>query len=309
MFKFRVPVQANEEVAQNNQRESLIEVYNRREKILYLEGQPRPEPKFIRRATENDDNLQVVLLLAHGRGDRDGAGQVPAPGRRRSGGAAERIPADARGAVRVSRRSSSAASRRRRSRPSSSGCSRTSSTSAAAACSCSAASDRSPKAAGPGTPLADALPVVLDPGVARAAVPAGRARRPADAAPALTHPSTQIADAAEDVAAKWKDLPPLTSLNPLVETKPGANVLLTGTDGRGREQVVFAYQRYGRGKALVLPVQDTWLWRMHSKMDVKDLTHHTFWQRLMRWQVDGVPDRVMASADARPRAEAASRSR
>ena len=34
-------------------------------------------------------------------------------------------------------------------------------------------------------------------------------------------------------------------------------------------------QRYGRGKTLVLPVQDTWLWRMHAKMDVKDLTHHT----------------------------------
>jgi hypothetical protein len=29
---------------------------------------------------------------------------------------------------------------------------------------------------------------------------------------------------------------------------------------------------------------------------VKDKTHHTFWQRLLRWQVDGVPDRVMASA-------------
>ena len=73
-------------------------------------------------------------------------------------------------------------------------------------------------------------------------------------------------------------------------------MLLTGVDGRGREQVAFAYQRYGRGKTLVLPVQDTWLWRMHSKMDVKDMTHHTFWQRLVRWQVDGVPDRVMASA-------------
>ena len=56
-FRFRVPLQADEEVTQNNQRESLIDVYNRREKILYLEGEPRPEPKFIRHATENDDNL------------------------------------------------------------------------------------------------------------------------------------------------------------------------------------------------------------------------------------------------------------
>ena len=56
------PCRANEEVAQNNQRDALIEVYNRREKILYLEGEPRPEPKFIRQATDEDDNLQVVLL-------------------------------------------------------------------------------------------------------------------------------------------------------------------------------------------------------------------------------------------------------
>ena len=46
-------------------------------------------------------------------------------------------------------------------------------------------------------------------------------------------------------------------------------MLLTGIDERNREQVVLAYQRYGRGKALALPVQDTWLWRMHAKMAVE----------------------------------------
>jgi hypothetical protein len=29
---------------------------------------------------------------------------------------------------------------------------------------------------------------------------------------------------------------------------------------------------------------------------VTDTTHHTFWQRLVRWLVDGVPDKVMVSA-------------
>ncbi len=59
---------------------------------------------------------------------------------------------------------------------------------------------------------------------------------------------------------------------------------------------MLAYQRYGRGKALALTVQDTWLWRMHSKVAIGDPTFHTFWQRLTRWMVDGVPDRVMATA-------------
>ena len=100
---------------------------------------------------------------------------------------------------------------------------------------------------------------------------------------------------ADDAPAKWRDLPPLTSLNPVTEVKPGATVLLTGINERNRQQVVLAFQRYGRGKALVMPVQDTWMWRMHATMALKDKTHHTFWQRLVRWVVDGVPDRVMAS--------------
>jgi hypothetical protein len=38
------------------------------------------------------------------------------------------------------------------------------------------------------------------------------------------------------------------------------------------------------------------MWRMHVKMDVKDETHFTFWRRLARWLVDGVPDRVMVAS-------------
>jgi len=114
-----------------------------------------------------------------------------------------------------------------------------------------------------------------------------------------SHPAAQIADTEEAAAAKWLELPPLTSLNPMPvsDLKPGANPLLTGVAGRGPEQVVLAYQRYGRGKTLVLPVQDTWMWRMHAKMALEDKTHHVFWQRLMRWLVDGVPDRVTVTAN------------
>src|SRR5262249_10882681 len=61
-FRFRIPVQSSEEVAQNNQRDSLVEVFDRKEKLLYLEGEPRPEGKFIEQAMEGDNNLQVVLL-------------------------------------------------------------------------------------------------------------------------------------------------------------------------------------------------------------------------------------------------------
>jgi hypothetical protein len=62
--------------------------------------------------------------------------------------------------------------------------------------------------------------------------------------------------------------------------------------------VVLAYQRYGRGKVIVAPVQDIWYWRMAAKMAVTDTTHAMFWKKLVRWLVDGVPDRVNVSTTA-----------
>ena len=61
---------------------------------------------------------------------------------------------------------------------------------------------------------------------------------------------------------------------------------------------MLAYQRYGRGKALALPVQDSWLWRMDAKMAVTDTTHAMFWRRLIRWLVDGVPEQVNVTTTA-----------
>ena len=62
VFRFRIPAQAGELVPQNNQQDALIVVNDQREKILYFEGEPRYEVKFIRRAIAADKNVQVVVL-------------------------------------------------------------------------------------------------------------------------------------------------------------------------------------------------------------------------------------------------------
>ena len=49
-------------VTQNNARDVLVVVEDRKEKILYFEGEPRFEVKFIRRAVADDENLQLVVL-------------------------------------------------------------------------------------------------------------------------------------------------------------------------------------------------------------------------------------------------------
>jgi len=297
-YVFSIPTQPDEEVAQNNQRDALIEVINRREKILYLEGEPRPEPKFIRQATDLDDNLQVVLL------QRTAEATVNAPDKylRLGVDGPEELAGgfplkreelfQYRGIILGTVEASAFTPEQQRMLEDF--------VDVRGGGLLALGGPRSFSEGGwAGTPLAEAMPVVLDRGSRGPQYPPAELMvRPTRVG--INHPSTQITDKEADAAAKWRDLPPLTSLNPLRETKPGATVLLTGADERGREQIVLASQRYGRGKVLALPVQDTWLWRMHAKMDVKDPTFHTFWQRLARWLVDGVPDRVsIAAAPAR----------
>jgi uncharacterized membrane protein len=294
LFQFKIAPQPNEEVTLNNTREALIDVINRREKILYVEGEPRPEPKFVRQATELDDNLQVVLLQRTAEAtsnapDKYWRAGVDGPDELKDGFPTTREELFKYRAIILGSMEASAFS----------------------ADQLRMLGDYVDVRGGgllmlggphsfseggwAGTPVGDALPVVLDRGSRGPQYP------PAELVVKPTvigasHPSVQITEKESDAPAKWRDLPPLTTLNPIRETKPGATVLLTGLDERGREDVVLAVQRYGRGKAIALTPQDTWLWRMHARMDVKDQTHHLFWQRMARWLVDGVPDRVMVAA-------------
>ena len=143
-----------------------------------------------------------------------------------------------------------------------------------------------------GTPVADALPVVIE-RVARSLddLPVARLKvRPTRAGEG--HALTQIAGTEAASSERWNELPVITSVNPLRTLKPGATLLLSGTDEKRHTQPVLAYQRYGRGKALALTVQDSWLYQMHASMPLEDMTHENLWRQLLRWVVDAVPDSV-----------------
>ncbi len=61
-LRVRVAPAAGEKLLENNERQALLEVRNRREKILLVEGEPRFEGKFIRRAVQDEKNLHLVVL-------------------------------------------------------------------------------------------------------------------------------------------------------------------------------------------------------------------------------------------------------
>jgi hypothetical protein len=103
---------------------------------------------------------------------------------------------------------------------------------------------------------------------------------------------TQIAAPAAATIARWPELPVVTTINAPLPLKPGATLLLNGTDERGRSYPVLSFQRFGRGRAIALPVQDTWTWQMHASIEVDDQTHERFWRQVLRFLVEGVPGPV-----------------
>jgi hypothetical protein len=108
-------------------------------------------------------------------------------------------------------------------------------------------------------------------------------------------PVVQIGDTEAASSTKWDEMPVVSTVNPISEVKPGATTLLSASNlGRG-DQIVLAYQRYGRGKTIAMPIQDSWIWQMDAKVSVEDMTHELFWRRMIRWLADGVPDQVNLS--------------
>ncbi len=106
-------------------------------------------------------------------------------------------------------------------------------------------------------------------------------------------PVTQIAETEDASTSKWNDMPQVSTVNPVSRGQAGRHdAARRRPDIRRQDQIVLAYQRYGRGKTIAMPIQDSWAWQMDPKVPVEDMTHAMFWRRLVRWLVDGVPDQV-----------------
>ncbi len=284
LFKFRVATQEGEVVTQNNVRESIVNVRDDTERILYFEGEPRWEFRYLNRAVTDDKNLLSVSLQRTAdnkymrlRGEPDEiVGGFPKTreelfkfrglilGSVEAGlfsGDQLQMIADF-----VDRRGGGLLVL------------------------------GGPRSLGEGgyggTPVADALPFIIDPRT-RASEPAPLARlKVSPTRQGQSHAATQLAATEAASMARWSTLPIVTSVNASLQAKPGATVLLTGTDESGRPRHVLASQPYGRGKAIALTVQDTWNWQMDVSMSVEDQTHENFWRQMLRWLVDGVPDVV-----------------
>jgi len=268
-----IPVQGGELIEENNRREFKLEVIDDKIRVLYVEGEPRWEYRFLKNLLLRDRTMELnrIMLTRDApelpRGARYGQfpdsreelfrydvlilGDVPAdrffPSELKN---IEAFAAENGGAVVII---------------------------------CGPMFNPESYA---GTPVSEMLPIF-----AERVVPSDEVKRKIQYSgfrPVLTHegeisPITRIAFDKRDNALIWENLAPLHWHAFLARAKPGAEVLLRAPGREDDDCVLLATQNYGMGKALLLGTDDSWRWRWK----VGDKYFHKFWGQVMRWATAG----------------------
>ena len=279
---FTVAPLPNEENSSNNSMTRPILVSDAKRRILYVEGEPRWEYKFIRRAEADDPTIQLVSMLRTSENKiyrqgisspselADGFPSRPEDLFGYSGIIIGSVDADYFTPLQqellreyVDRRGGGLLFLGGRASLSDGGWAASS--------------------------LNDLLPTVLPPGSHNFH------RNPATVE--LTNagfdsPITQILDDPEKNAERWRKLTYLADYEDAGQPKPGATVLADLHTGR-RTLPLLITQNYGHGRTAILATGGTWRWQMVEALG--DPSHDLFWQQLLRWLVADSPGPVVAS--------------
>jgi uncharacterized membrane protein len=286
IFSFSLQAQ-DDRIPENNTLDALVEVKNDHPQILYIEGEPRWEFKFLRRAVQDDPNIRLVTLL------RSSQNKFYRQGIDKEEMLAEGFPKEREelfqykglifgsiestffsqdqlknvvdfvsnrggGFMMMGGRNSFAGGKYQNS------------------------------------PIADILPVQMAP---EASTPIIGRLKLAITDYGRTHPLMKLSPGADANVKQWSDLPPLNDFNRTLEAKVGGIVLARGqAEQRGsNDPILLAYQRYGRGRTMAFTSGSSWRWQM--EMDHEDQTYELFWKQVLRWLVNTSPDPVMISSD------------
>ena len=285
-LQFGIEPLAGEENLKNNAMTRPVLVSDAKRKILYIEGEPRWEFKFIRRAEEDDPTVQLVSML------RTSENKIYRQGISDPGELAEGFPVRPEdlfgysgiiiGSVDadyftplqqellreyVDRRGGGVLFLGGRSALSDGGWGASS--------------------------MNELLPTFL---------PTGRNSFHRNAATVeltaegIDSPITRLLDDPAKNAERWKKLTYLADYQEAGSPKPGATVLAQMNVGR-RKLPLLITQNYGHGRTAIMATGGAWRWQMSEALG--DPSHDLFWQQLLRWLVADSPGPVTASMPAR----------
>lgn len=283
-LRFTLDPLADEQVTENNSLSRVVEVREQKYRVLYIEGEPRWEYKFMRRALEKDPSVELVSLL------RVSQNKYYRQGINNENELAEGFPTDSKslfafnaliiGSIEapvftaeqqqlihdfVNDRGGSLL--------------------------LLAGPNGLGKGAWGNSAIADLLPANLpeaDSGFVRS-----RARA------ILTQAGTQSPmlklnqDPVENKRL-WQELPEIADYQAIGSLKPAATVLLNAQIEQS-ERPLLVTQPYGKGQTYIMATGGTWRWQM--SLPSEDQRHETFWRQLLREMVINTPDRFRLVTD------------
>jgi uncharacterized membrane protein len=283
---FSVETLPKEENVNNNAVTRPIFVTDAKRRILYIEGEPRWEYKFIRRAEEEDPTVQLVSML------RTSENKIYRQGISNPSELADGFPSRAEdlfsysgiiiGSVDanyftplqqellceyVDRRGGGILFLGGRSSLSDGGWAASS--------------------------LNALLPTVLPAGTHNFHRSAATVELTAEG---VDSPITRLLDDPSKNAERWRKLTYLADYQDPGSPKPGAVVLADMAVSR-RKLPLLITQNYGHGRTAILATGGTWRWQMSEALG--DPSHNLFWQQLLRWLVSESPGPVVASMPER----------
>lgn len=142
------------------------------------------------------------------------------------------------------------------------------------------------------TPIGDMLPVYLD--HLEEPKPAGGLRLTLTREGWL-QPWARLRNTEGEEKARLSSMTPFQILNRVRGIKPGASVIATVSDGRANQYPALAVQRFGSGRTAALTLGDVWRWGLKDKEAHGDMDKA--WRQLLRWLVADVPGFIELQAE------------
>ena len=285
---FTVEPRDGERELRNNSRSRIVEVAEENYRILYFEGEPRWEYKFLRRAIANDEDLRIVSLLrvSPNKFYRQG---LDSPDQLEDGFPNSRDELFAYDAVIIGsvESASLSAEQQRLIRD--------------------FVAERGggflmlagPNGLGNGgwgqSELAHVLPSRLSPSSTNSFF-RKRAKVRLSAQGSVAE-MLRFEDLASENRASWEALPEVADYQVTNELKPAAVALLHVTTDKNELLPLLITQPFGRGHSYILATGGTWRWQM--SLPVEDDRHETFWRQFLRALVADTPRKESLTAKAK----------
>jgi uncharacterized membrane protein len=294
-YKVRIPPEPGEHVTDNNEESFVLDLYDERLPVLYVEGSPRDEFRFLWRAMRRDKEFRVVtmLRLAEDRFLVQGADDSarPAPGAPTEKDSLRRgfpdtpellhsfeavilgdIEADFFTAKQqellrqfVEKRGGGLLM--------------------LGGVNSFGAGDYAD------TPVGDLLPVEI---ISGGQVYARDKFKPDFSREGLDHLAMQLVEDPVANLQLWRQMPELIGLTRVGAIKPGATLLMSRRID-GQEVPVLAVHRAGSGRVAAFTSGGSWYWQMSRPAE--DQFYEKFWKQMIRWLAVGAEAQLRASTD------------